>query len=50
MAKQKIKPRGLKKLNLGGGENAKADYDSMIDDGYHAMDDEGMAKKAKNNS
>jgi len=34
---------------LGGGENAKADYDSMIDDGYHAMDDEGMAKKAKNN-
>ena len=49
MAKQKIKPRGLKKLNLGGGENAKADYDSMIDDGYHAMDDEGMAKKAKNN-
>ena len=25
MAKQKIKPRGLKKLNLGGGENAKAD-------------------------
>ena len=49
MAKQKIKPRGLKKLNLGGGENAKADYDSMIDDGYHAMDDEGMAKKAYNN-
>ena len=49
MAKQKIKPRGLKKLNLGGGENAKADYDSMIDDGYHAMDDEGVAKKAKNN-
>ena len=49
MAKQKIKPRGLKKLNLGGGESAKADYDSMIDDGYHAMDDEGMAKKAKNN-
>jgi hypothetical protein len=49
MAKQKIKPRGLKKLNLGGGENAKADYDSMIDDGYHAMDDEGMAKKAYKN-
>ena len=49
MAKQKIKPRGLKKLNIGGGGNAKADYDSMIDDGYHAMDDEGMAKKAKNN-
>ena len=49
MAKQKIKPRGLKKLNLGGGENAKADMDSMIDDGYHAMDDEGMAKKAYNN-
>ena len=49
MAKQKIKPRGLKKLNIGGGGNAKADYDSMIDDGYHAMDDEGMAKKAYNN-
>jgi len=49
MAKQKIKPRGLKKLNLGGGKNAKADYDSMIDDGYHAMDDEGMAKKAYKN-
>jgi len=49
MAKQKIKPRGLKKLNLGGGESAKADYDSMIDDGYHAMDDEGMAKKAYKN-
>ena len=49
MAKQKIKPRGLKKLNIGGGGNAKADYDSMIDDGYHAMDDEGMAKKAYKN-
>lgn len=49
MAKQKIKPRGLKKFKLGGGENAKADYDSMIDDGYHAMDDEGIAKKAMNN-
>lgn len=49
MAKQKIKPRGLKKLKLGGGENAKADYNSMIDDGYHAMDDEGIAKKAMNN-
>lgn len=48
MAK-KIKPRGLKKLKLGGGEKATADYDSMIDDGYHAMDDEGIAKKAKNN-
>lgn len=45
----KIKSRGLKKLKLGGGENAKADYDSMIDDGYHAMDDEGVAKKAMNN-
>ena len=49
MAEQKIKPRGLKKFKLGGGENAKADYDSMIDDGYHAMDDEGIAKKAMNN-
>ena len=45
----KIKSRGLKKLKLGGGENAKADYDSMIDDGYHAMDDEGVAKTAMNN-
>ena len=45
----KIKSRGLKKLKLGGGENAKADYDSMIDDGYHAMDDNGAAKRAMNN-
>ena len=45
----KIKSRGLKKLKLGGGENAKADYESMIDDGYHAMDDEGVAKNAMNN-
>ena len=45
----KMKPRGFAKLKLGGGENAKADMDSMIDDGYHAMDDEGMAKKAYNN-
>ena len=45
----KVKPRGFVMHKLGGGENAKADYDSMIDDGYHAMDDEGMAKKAKNN-
>jgi hypothetical protein len=51
----KMKPRGaddrgvLHSFKLGGGENAKADYDSMIDDGYHAMDDEGMAKKAYNN-
>jgi len=44
-----IKSRGLKKLKLGGGENAKADYDSMIDDGYHAMDDNGAAKNAMNN-
>ena len=51
----KMKPRGaddrgvLNTMNLGGGENAKADMDSMIDDGYHAMDDEGMAKEAYNN-
>jgi hypothetical protein len=51
----KMKPRGaddrgvLHSFKLGGGENAKADYDSMIDDGYHAMDDEGMAKKAYKN-
>ena len=45
----KMKPRGFVMNKLGGGENAKADYDSMIDDGYHAMDDEGMAKKAYNN-
>jgi len=45
----KMKPRGFVMNKLGGGENAKADYDSMIDDGYHAMDDEGMAKKAYKN-
>jgi len=45
----KIKSRGLEELKLGGGENAKADYESMIDDGYHAMDDEGVAKNAMNN-
>jgi hypothetical protein len=51
----KMKPRGaddrgvLHTIKLGGGKNAKADMDSMIDDGYHAMDDEGMAKKAYNN-
>jgi hypothetical protein len=38
MAKQKIKPRGLKKLNLGGGENARDYHESMIDDGYHALE------------
>ena len=50
-----MKPRGaddrgvLHTIKLGGGKNAKADMDSMIDDGYHAMDDEGMAKKAYKN-
>jgi hypothetical protein len=51
MAKQKIKPRGLKKLNLGGGENAREYHESMIDDGYHALEgDEYRTNEAAANN
>ena len=34
----KMKPRGFVKLKLGGGENAREYHESMIDDGYHALE------------